>query len=281
MATSRDDFGIVIRSALLSKGTKQKFSLLALIIISILLIFLETIEAKPLNYFRSFLKDVIYRGSIVVTAPTRGIDNFVFGVKEHVNLYTKYKNLKTENEELKNSIYKEDFLRLENSQLRKLIEEDIASDSNLVSARVMIDKQSPYINSFILNIGSNKNIKNGMAVLWRENFVGRVVDVNFFSSRVLLVTDLNSRIPVIIEPTGSHAILSGHGTDKPTLDYLPENNSIDEGDKIYTSGKEGIFKPGIPVGIVKLEDGLNKVKLLSDLDQITFVNIDLTELNKE
>ena len=106
MATSRDDFGIVIRSALLSKGTKQKFSLLALIIISIFLIFLETIETKPLNYFRSFLKDVIYRGSIVVTAPTRGIDNFVFGVKEHVNLYTKYKNLKTENEELKNSIYK-------------------------------------------------------------------------------------------------------------------------------------------------------------------------------
>ena len=73
-----------------------------------------------------------------------------------------------------------------------------------------------------------------MAVLDGNNFIGRIVDVNFFSSRVLLVSDLNSKIPIITEPSALHAILSGHGTEDPTLEYLPENHQIQHGDKIYT-----------------------------------------------
>ena len=83
-----------------------------------------------------------------------------------------YNELKIENNKLKNDISKSDFLELENVQLRKLIEEQIDSSDNLVSARVMLDKQSPYLNSFVLNNGSNKGIKNGMAVLDDKNFVG-------------------------------------------------------------------------------------------------------------
>ena len=135
------------------------------------------------------------------------------------------------------------------------IEDQVKSSENLVSARVMIDKSSLYLNSFILNSGTNNSIKKGLAVLDKNNFIGRIVDVNFFSSRVLLITDLNSKIPVIIEPSGNHAILSGQGSDLPNLQYLPENNQVKEGDKIYTSGKEGIFNPGIPIGKVKKKDG--------------------------
>ena len=139
----------------------------------------------------------------------------------------------------------------------------------------MLDKQSPYLNSFIINIGSNKDIKNGMAVLDGANFIGRIVDVNFFSSRVLLVSDLNSKIPVITEPSAHHGILSGHGKNKPTLEYLPENHNIQHGDKVYTSGKEGIFPTGIPIGEVKIENGIIKVSLFSDLSQVSFININM------
>ena len=139
----------------------------------------------------------------------------------------------------------------------------------------MLDKQSPYLNSFIINVGSNKNIKNGQAVFDGENFVGRIVDVNFFSSRVLLVSDLNSKIPIITEPSGFHAILSGHGKNYPTLEFLPEDHTIKTGDKVYTSGKEGIFSPGIPIGQIEIKKEIVEVKLFSDLDQITFVNINL------
>ena len=275
METSREDVGIAIRSAFLRRGTQQRFSLFVLVILSILLIFFETIEAKPLNKVRSFVKDVVYRSATIISFPLKSFNNFAGFLENHLNLYSNYNELIKENNELKNNISKTDFLELENSQLRKLIDEQIESPSNLVSARVMIDKQSPYLNSFVINIGSNKDIKNGMAVLDGKNFIGRIVDVNFFSSRVLLVSDLNSKIPVLSEPPGSHAILSGHGTNEPTLEYLSKNNGIQDDDKIYTSGKEGIFTPGLVVGKAKIEKNKIKVLLFADLDQITFVNINL------
>jgi rod shape-determining protein MreC len=281
METSRDDVGIAIRSAFLSKGTKQRFSLFILIIISILIIFVESIETKPLSMARAFLNDVIYRSSAVVSFPGKIINNFSHFVNNHLNLYNNYEKLIKENDKLRNSISKSDFLELENSQLRKLINEEAVSSSTLLSARVMLDEFSPYLNSFVINIGSNKNIKNGMAVMDGNNFIGRIVDVNFFSSRVLLVSDLNSKIPILSEPSGNHAILSGHGTDEPSLEYLPENHNIKDGDTIYTSGKEGIFDPGLPIGKVKIVNNDIKILLFSNLNQITFVNIKLVKLKKD
>ena len=281
MDTSRDDVGISIRSALLDKGVKQRFSLFSLVILSIILIFTETLETRPLDIVRSFFKDVIYRSSIVISAPEKSFNSFNSFVKSHLNLYENYEELKEENSKLKNSITETDFLELENNQLRKLIEEQVTSKNNLVSSRVMLDKQSPYVNSFIINVGSNKKIKNGMAVLDGKNFIGRIVDVNFFSSRVLLVSDLNSKIPVLIEPSGHHAILNGRGNNKPTLEYLPEKHNIQNGYKVYTSGKGGIFTPGIPIGEVAVEDKMIKVSLFSDLNQVTFANVDLGNIEKE
>ena len=279
METSREDVGIAIRSAFLRKGTQQRFSLFALIIFSIILIYVETIDTKPLNYLRSFVKDAIYRGSVVVSLPSKGFKNIFSTIENHLNLSSENIKLKEENAKLKDKIYDPDFLIFENKQLRQLLDEQVASSISLVSARVMLDKQSPYLNSFIINSGSNKEIKNGMAVLDGKNFIGRIVDVNFFSSRVLLITDLNSKIPVLIEPSGHHAILSGRGTNKPTLEYLPENHKAQSGNKVYTSGKEGIFTPGIPIGEVTINNEKNFVSLFSDISQITFVNINLDDKN--
>ena len=200
METSREDFGIQIRSAFLRTDTKQRFSLFFLVLFSIILIFVEKIETKPLNYIRSLVKDGIYRVSQIASYPTQSFGSSVNFIEEHINLNKKYEILKKENETLKYKIIQDEFLNLENSQLKKLIDEQVASRNNLVSSRVIIDKQSPYLNSFIINSGSNKNIKNGMTVLDGKYFIGRIVDVNFFSSRVLLVSDLNSSIPVIVEP---------------------------------------------------------------------------------
>ena len=275
MDTSREDVGIAIRSAFLAKGSKQKFSLFVLVILSVIFLFLETIETKPLNYFRALIKDGIYRGALIVSTPAKSFNNFSNFIKEHVGLYEDYSKLKRENNKLKSTISEKDFLELENSQLRKLIEEQTLSPSNLTSARVMLDKQSPYLNSFIINIGSNKDIENGMEVLDGKNFIGRIVDVNFFSSRVLLVSDLNSKIPVIIEFSENHAILSGRGAGNPTLEYLPNNHKVKPGYKVYTSGKEGIFSPGIPLGEVLVKENNFYVSLFSDLSQIVFVNVNL------
>ena len=279
METSREDVGIAIRSAFLRKGTQQRFSLFALIVFSIILIYVETIETKPLDYLRSFIKDTIYRGSVIVSYPSKGFKSVFGAVENHLNLFNKNIKLKEENAQLKEQIFDPDFLIFENKQLRQLLDEQVTSSTNLVSARVILDKQSPYLNSFIINSGSNKEIKNGMAVLDGKNFVGRIVDVNFFSSRVLLVTDLNSKIPVSIEPSGHQAILSGRGTKEPTLEYLPKNHTVQSGNKVYTSGKEGIFSPGIPIGEVRMSNEKNSVSLFSDISQIVFININIGDKN--
>ena len=281
MDTSREDVGISIRSAFLKKGIQQRFSLFALIVTSILLIFFETIETKPLNVLRSIIKDFVYRSAVIASYPTKTFTGSYNLLKNHFALYENYNELKKENENLKNEMSESNFLELENSHLKKLINEQVESKSNLISARVLLDKQSPYLNSFVINIGNNKEIKNGMAVLDGKNFIGRIVDVNFFSSRILLVTDLNSKIPVISQPSANHAILSGHGKNRPTLEYLSKNHKIQDGDKIYTSGKEGIFNPGIPIGKVKVQKDIFEVELYSELDEITFVNINLERLKKK
>ena len=275
MDTSREDVCIAIRSAFLKKGTQQRFSLLALIIVSIILIYFESIKAKPLEYIRSFLKDTIYRSSLVIASPIKGFSFITASIQNHISIYKENTELKKENSELKEKIYDPGYLILENEQLRKLLDEQIESTTNIISSRVILDKQSPYLNSFIINSGSNRKIKNGMAVLDGKNFIGRIVDVNFFSSRVLLVTDLNSKIPVLIEPSGYHAILSGRGKNDPTLEYLPENHKVETGNKVYTSGKEGIFSAGIPIGKVDMSNRKISISLFSDLSQIMFVNIKL------
>ncbi len=280
MDTNRDDFGIAIRSAFLSKGTQQRFSLFVLLLISIIFLLFEKIETKPLNYFRSIIKDTIYRGSFLASMPSEGINKVTSSVSKHLKLYNEYDKLKEENNVLKNKISQSDFFRMENKQLKSLIGENLNEDINFFSARVMLDKKSPYLNSFVLNSGSNKKIKNGMAVLDDgKNFIGRIVDVNFFSSRVLLISDLNSKIPSIVEPSGTHGILSGHGSKNASLEYLPENHKVQDGDIVYTSGKEGIFAAGIPIGEVKKINRKIEVLLFSDLSQISFVNINLKELN--
>ena len=122
--------------------------------------------------------------------------------------------------------------------------------------------------------GSNKGIKNGMAVLDGKNFVGRIVDVNFFSSRVLLISDLNSKIPVSIEPGNIQSILSGTGKNNGYLQYFKEGSGVNQDDIVYTSGSGGIFKSGIPIGkIKKLDEENYSIIFFSDLSQLNFVKL--------
>ena len=125
MDTNRDDFGIAVRSAFLSKGTQQKFSLLALTILSIIFLLVEKIETKPLNYFRSIIKDTIYRGSFLASLPAEGLSSIAEISAKHIKIYNEYDQLKEENNLLKSNISQTDYLKLENKQLRKLIEEDV------------------------------------------------------------------------------------------------------------------------------------------------------------
>ena len=273
MSTSRDDFGIAIRSALLQRGAKQKFSLFVLILLSLSIFALDISELKPIKILRSLLNDGVYRISAISSSPikfSRTVKDFFI---THTFVYKENRKLKIELEELKNKDFQTLYLQTENKRLQDIIQLEKKSAFTTIAARVILDKNSPYLNSVIINKGSNSRIKLGMPVLSEGSLVGRVVEVNFLSARILLLNDLNSKIPVMISPKGSQAILSGRGEDKPKLEYLPEKFELNDKNLVFTSGKDGIFFEGIPVGNVIFEDNKIKVKLFSDPNQVSFVNV--------
>ena len=273
MVTSRDDFSIAIRSAFLKKGVKQKFSLLALIVASIILLSLEAIDSKSLNFVRSAIKDVIYRTSFITSIPNNSIVSVFTKIQSYFEVYEQYEIVKLELQQLKNQQNQINYLKIENDKLKKVIDDTDIYNYKSTTSKVLVDKESPFLKSVILNKGFKSGLKKGMPVLKGPYFVGRITEVNYLSSRVLLISDLNSKIPVLIEPMGYQAIMSGTGDDLAVLDFLPKNHQLEVGNLVYTSGTGGIFFPGIPIGRVELIEEKFYVKFFSDLSQLYLINV--------
>ena len=272
MAASRDDFVIAIRSAFLKKGNKQRFSLLFLIFFSAVLIAFSKISLPGINLLKISLNEIVYRSSFIVSIPEKKIEEFGIRIKEHYALYNEYKDVKEKLSKLESKKYQTEFIINENKRLKELIEEYVYISDELV-AKVLIDKKSPFLRSIIVNKGSKDKVELGMAVLDKGYLVGKIVEVNYSSARALLVSDLNSKIPVAIEPGNIQSILSGTGSNNGKIEYLQDDLEIQDKSIIYTSGSGALFKPGIPVGIVskKIED--NNVNFFSNLSQLTFVKL--------
>ena len=268
MATNRDDFVIAIRSAFIKKGNKQRFSLIGLIIFSIILIFLSRINFTPISYLKLGLNEIVYRVSFIVSLPEQQIGKISKNLNNHLQMYENYEQMQSRLKTLNGDNYNINYLRSENERLRKLIDEYIV-DSDEMVAKVLIDKNSPFLKSIIINKGSKDDVKIGMAVLDGPYFVGKVVEVNYGTSRALLVSDLNSKIPIILEPGNVQSILSGTGKKDGKIEYFEKEYFIKEKKIIYTSGSGGIFKSGIPIGEVENDE----IKFFSDLSQLTFVKI--------
>ncbi len=279
MATSRDDFGIAIRSALLQSGAKQKFSLFVLIIASVLIFALDNLELKPIKILRSVINDGVYRISAISSSPISFASASKSFLSNHFSIYKENEELKKKIELLEKDRFDTLYLQTENNQLQEVLELDKTTSYSTVGAKIMLDKNSPYLNSVVINKGSNVGIKLGMPVLNKGNLVGRIVEVNYISSRILLLNDLNSKIPAVISPSGEQAILSGIGQKNPTLEYLPDGFQNVDDLTVYTSGKDGVLFPGISIGKIirdeddESEEGRIKVKLFSDPTQVLYVNV--------
>ena len=269
MATSRDDFVIAIRSVFLKKGNQQRFSLIVLICFCIILIFLSRINFTAINYLKSGINEVVYRISFIVSLPEKQINNSFVAVNKHFKLYDQYNSLQDELKLLKGKNYNLNYLQSENDRLRKLIDEYIINSDELV-AKVLLDKNSPFLKSLIVNKGSKDNLKIGMAVLDGSYLVGKIVEVNYATARVLLISDLNSKIPVILEPGDIQSIMTGTGKNFGKIQHFEKEYNISEKKIIYTSGAGGVFKSGIPIGELIDED---KIQFFSDLSQLTFVKL--------
>ena len=279
MQPSRDDFVIAIRSAFLKKGTKQRFSLIALLFFSITLIVLGKYNFVGINYLKVIINEVVYRSSYIVSVPEKYAAYSYNTIRDHIILYKDYDILKKKLKKIESQKYNIDFLIAENQKLKKTLE-DVSYSSHEQLAKVLIDKESPFLRSIIINKGTKHNITKGMTVLNDSYLVGKVVEVNFLTARVLLLSDLNSKTPVTIEPGSIQAILSGTGKNNGIIQYSKENLPINTGSIVFTSGAGGLFKEGIPVGKIAEINNKKIINFFSDFSQLGFVKVVLYSKEK-
>ena len=276
MATGRDDFIIAVRSAFLKKSNKQQFSLLALILFSIFLIFLSNLNFVGIKYIKIGVNETVYRLSALVSYPEKKINKSIIFLSEYFNVYKENQILKDQIDNLNIKKLNYTFLENENKKLKEIVGENSNISEGIIS-RVLIDKDGKFLKSIILNKGSKEGIKKGMVVLEKNYLVGQVIEVNFTTSRAILISDLNSNIPVVIEPGNFQSILSGTGKNYGKIKYSKSKLLLNEDAIVYTSGSGGNFRSGLPVGKINNDIEELAVEFFSDLSQLSYVKIQSIE----
>ena len=280
MASSRDDFIIAIRSAFLKKSTQQKFSLLTLVLISAFIILLSSLDLKVIRYLKIGINEIVYRSSFVVSIPENFVKDTFYEISEYTSFFKSYKKDKKELSQLKSNYVSSEIIQSENKELKELIN-DYVSSSDKILAKIIVDHESPFLKSIIINKGSKDNIKIGTNIFDQSYLVGRVIEVNYKTARVLLLSDLNSNVPVTIAPQNIQAIITGDGENQGQIKYIKDglSDEFTEESIVYTSGTGAIFKSGIPIGrLLTLNENLTSkfnVKFYSDFSQLKYVFADV------
>ena len=285
MASSRDDFIIAIRSAFLKKSTQQKFSLLTLVFLSIFIILLSSLDLRIIKIIKIGINEVVYRSSFVVSIPENLLKKSFIGISEYTTFFNDYEKNKNELSKLRSNVVSSEIIENENKELKELINDYVSSSDKLL-AKIIVDHNSPFLKSIIINKGSKDNIKIGTNIYDKAYLVGRVIEVNYKTSRVLLLSDLNSNVPVTIAPQNIQAIITGSGDKHGQIKYIKDgiSDKFTEKSVIYTSGTGAIFKSGIPIGkLNKIEENEKisyAVEFYSDFSQLKYVFAEIVTINE-
>jgi len=210
----------------------------------------------------------------LLSRPLAALGHLTDRARDFVTVYQDNRSLAAENERLLN--WQQAALKLasENARLRELLKLTPEPTTTFVTARVIANSGGAYVRSLMVHAGSENGVERGQAAVTGEGLVGRVTEVGSRAARVLLVTDLNSRVPVIVEGAQHRALLTGDNSERPCLRYLDARAGVEVGDRVVTSGQGGVFPPGLPVGVVASLDGeALRVEPYVDLSRVEYLRI--------
>ena len=252
----------------------QRFSLMLLVGIALALMIISQSAPDTLERFRSGVTDVVTPIVAFFSRPSATVSDIVDRVESLATLQAENATLKENNERLRKWQALALKLQRENEELRSALRVVPDPRASFVTARVAGEAGGPYVRTALLDAGAAEGIKKGQAVLGGDGLVGRIIDVGKSSARVLLVTDLNSRVPVFVEPSRERAVLAGDNSSAPRLEFLAPEAKIAVNDRIVTSGEGGVLPPGLPVGTVAaVEDGVAVVRLAAQWERLEFVSV--------
>jgi rod shape-determining protein MreC len=250
----------------------QRTTLPILVLLSGAIIVLGKADQVLFDSLRTAVGDTVAPVLDAVARPLNAMGEVVDRAKVAVATYQENVRLEAENARLLQWQQTALNLAADNQQLRGLLKAVPESALSYVTARVVANSGGAFVRMILINAGTADHVSRGQAVITGEGLVGRLTEVGDRAARVLLITDLNSRIPVTVESTHVAAVLAGDNSERPRLLYLPAADGVKIGDRIVTSGEGGVFPPGLPVGVVSAIDGGGpRVEPYVELSQLGYV----------
>lgn len=255
-------------------GLGHRFGYLGLVMAAFALMLLGKADLTVMERVRASVTDAVAPVLDVVSRPVNAFNSLMNEASTMAELRAENTRLKTENQHLMEWQAAARKLESENQHLKNLLNFAPGAEPGFVTARVIADTGGAFVHSVLVSAGARDGAAKGQAVVTGDGLVGRVHTVGTRAVRVLLVTDLNSRIPVVVESTRARAILAGDNTERPRLIHLPPGAALSVGDRIVTSGHGGAFPPGVPVGVVaQVSEGGVRVKPYVERARLEFVRI--------
>lgn len=262
----------MIRPSAQLRATVQRTTAPVLILLSVAIVVIGKADQAMFDSIRISIADKAAPALDVLSWPLGAAGSAVDRVRGVFAMYQDNLRLERENERLLQWQQIAMKLSADNRQLRGLVKAVPENAVSYATARVIANSGGGYVRTVMINAGQEAGLARGQAVIASDGLVGRLTEVGGRAARVLLLTDLNSRIPVVVESSRATAVLAGDNSDRPRLMYVAAPDTVKIGDRVVSSGEGGVFPPGLPVGVVAaLGPGGPRVEPFAEMSQLGYV----------
>lgn len=267
----RDDFEVVAGQV---RTVVQRFALGLVVVAAFVIMLIGKADTVLVEHARVVALDIASPVLEAIARPVAYANRAIADLREFASLREENARLREENARLLAWQTAARRLENENEGLRGLANFREGPEASFITARIVGDSVNAYMRGALLNVGRRVGVAPGQAVVTGEGLAGRIAEVGENSARVLFVTDVNSRLPVLIERTRERAILAGDNSTRLRLTLLQSVAGVQRGDRIVTSGHGGSFPVGIPVGeVVETNEGTVRVRPFTDFSRLEFVRV--------
>lgn len=251
----------------------QNPALALLVVLALALLAISKSQGEVSEGVRGYADDLTTSAMELVAAPAAEGKRWIEGVGTFLSVYEENQRLRDENTKLR--LAQSELGELQRKVLRyeQLLKVPMEAPVSGVAGRVIADMSGPFLRTILVNAGAEQGVLKGQAVVDDRGLLGRIIGTGRKSSRVLLLSDLNSRIPVIVEGANLKAILAGDNSDRPTLEYLPPGSRLIAGARVLTTADGGALPPGIVIGVVVKGQSAPRVELFTSERRADFVRV--------
>ncbi|MEQ1752852.1 MAG: rod shape-determining protein MreC [Micropepsaceae bacterium] len=244
-----------------------------LVVAAVALLFLSRSQEEIVQAARSLFDDASSSALEAVAKPTAEGKRWLEGVTTFFSTYEENQRLRDENARLRTAQSELAEMQRKVGRYEQLLKIPAESPVTSIAGRVIADTSGPFVRTILVSAGRDQGVEKGQAVVDDRGLLGRIIGAGKRSARVLLLSDLNSRIPVIVEGANLKAILVGDNSDRPTLEYLPPGSRLVAGARVVTTADGAALPPGVAIGIVVKGEGSPKVQLFTSEGRADFVRV--------